>query len=295
MNEQRGNFYLLTGVALGLALGLLIAWVISPVKYIDTEPSTLAEPQKDIYRQVIAMAYQASGDLGRARQRIKKVDPNNSYQVLAAQAQRLLAENNDPTGARALAQLAADLNNAQQATIGSTTVASGSEPEATKVAGVPTTTVGSSNLLPTTPAQVAEIQTATLIPTLPPTNAPTPQPTFTPRPTSTPVRVSAAPFMIKSKDAICGPDATAGLLQIEVIDHTGAPVPGVPILITWQNGEETFYTGLIPEVDPGYADYSMAPEVVYRLKVGEVSEVVDNVNIPSCGGGWKIVFAEANQ
>lgn len=293
MNEPRGNLYLLTGLILGLGLGLLFAWVISPVKYVDTQPSTLTGGQKDTYRQVIALAYQSSGDLGRARLRINLVDPNSSYQVLAAQAQRLLAENSASEGARALAQLAADLNAAQQATAVAGASSgeispgeAGSDPVNETVMPAPT----AESLATATPPQVAAIQTATPLPTLPPTNTSTPQPTFTPRPTSTPVRVIDAPFILKSQEAVCGPDGSAGLLQINVIDQNGDPIPGVPVMITWQNGEEIFYTGLVPEVDPGYADYSMLPDVIYRLKVGEASEVIEEISIPDCGGGWKIKF-----
>ena len=44
MNESRGNLYLLTGLVIGLAAGLLFAWVISPVKYVDIEPLKPIEP-----------------------------------------------------------------------------------------------------------------------------------------------------------------------------------------------------------------------------------------------------------
>ena len=40
MNEQRGNWYLLTGVLIGVAGGLLVGWF--PVRYTDTEPSALS-------------------------------------------------------------------------------------------------------------------------------------------------------------------------------------------------------------------------------------------------------------
>ncbi|MBE0697270.1 MAG: hypothetical protein IH586_10135, partial [Anaerolineaceae bacterium] len=110
MNEQRGNLYLLTGLVIGLAVGLLFAWVISPVKYVDTEPGSLAPGVKDEYRQVIALAYQANHDLSRAQQRIALIDPGSNFQVLAAQAQRMLAEDTTSQEARALAMLAADMS-----------------------------------------------------------------------------------------------------------------------------------------------------------------------------------------
>ncbi len=48
--ENRGNLYLVTGIVIGLALGLLFAWVIQPVQYLDTPPDSLKEIYKDQYR-----------------------------------------------------------------------------------------------------------------------------------------------------------------------------------------------------------------------------------------------------
>ena len=109
MNKRRGNWYLLTGLLIGLVLGLFFAWVISPVQYVDISPSDLPGSQKDLYRRVIALAYQVDRDLDRARQRAELIDSRDPVQSLAAQAQRMLAEGQSAQDARALAILAADL------------------------------------------------------------------------------------------------------------------------------------------------------------------------------------------
>lgn len=41
---KRGGWYLLTGVILGLILGLIYAWVINPVVYESTLPSPTSTP-----------------------------------------------------------------------------------------------------------------------------------------------------------------------------------------------------------------------------------------------------------
>ena len=85
MNENRGPWYLLTGLVIGAVLGLLYAWVIRPVQYTNTAPSSLRAEDKDQYRAVIAAAYLANGDLLRARARLELLQDPDLYRVLAEQ------------------------------------------------------------------------------------------------------------------------------------------------------------------------------------------------------------------
>jgi len=107
MNEdERGNWYLLTGVVLGIILGILFAWVISPVEYVDTAPESLTNEFKDQYRVLIASAYVANGDLVRAKARLELLDEPDIYLVVAEQAQQMLAEGGSVEEAQALGRLA---------------------------------------------------------------------------------------------------------------------------------------------------------------------------------------------
>jgi hypothetical protein len=107
MNEdERGNWYLLTGVVLGIILGILFAWVISPIKYVDTAPESLKDEFKDQYRVLIASAYVANGDLVRAKARLALLDEVDIYLVVAEQAQQILAEGGSVEEAQALGRLA---------------------------------------------------------------------------------------------------------------------------------------------------------------------------------------------
>ncbi|MGB6422193.1 MAG: hypothetical protein WBF05_10200 [Anaerolineales bacterium] len=110
MNEdERGNWYLLTGVVLGIILGILFAWVISPVEYVDTAPESLKDEFKDQYRVLIASAYVANGDLVRAKARLELLDEADIYLVVAEQAQQMLAEGGSVEEAQALGRLALSL------------------------------------------------------------------------------------------------------------------------------------------------------------------------------------------
>lgn len=104
--DERGNWYLLTGVVLGIILGILFAWVISPVEYVDTAPESLKDEFKDQYRVLIASAYVANGDLVRAKARLGLLGEADTYLVVAEQAQQMLAEGGSVEEAQALGRLA---------------------------------------------------------------------------------------------------------------------------------------------------------------------------------------------
>ena len=46
--EPRGNWYLLTGLILGLAAGLALSLYFFPVRYSDSEPSALRDQIEDL-------------------------------------------------------------------------------------------------------------------------------------------------------------------------------------------------------------------------------------------------------
>jgi hypothetical protein len=106
MKEKKGQWYLLTGILIGFLAGLAVAWIIQPVEYTDTSPASLRPTYKDHYRVLIATAYIASGDLVRAKARLKLLGDENPPQALTEQAQRKLAEGSSPEEARALGLLA---------------------------------------------------------------------------------------------------------------------------------------------------------------------------------------------
>lgn len=293
-NQKRGNWYLLTGLVIGLALGLVYSWFINPVQYIDTDPASLEASYKDEYRKVIAMAYQANQNLGRARERAALLDPDSPIRVLAGQAQRLIAEDQASAEARALALLAADLQNPPttaplEATPSAPepTNADASQPAETTI--LPTATLDASNAIRTAtaplPSPTSTIQTT-------PSVTVTSEPTATTRPSSTPMEVQAAPFTLIQREEVCGSGQTPGLLAVQVNDSEGHPLAGIKITVRWENGENTFFTGLAPEINPGYADFLMEHGITYSLQAGEVGDQINDLSIPSCGGGWLLEFQE---
>ena len=274
MNENRSNWFLLTGILIGLVLGVLYSFVVNPVTYVDAGPGSLSPADQDSYRLMVALAYRANHDLGRAQARMRLFDDDNPAYTLGAQAQRTLADGGDADLARALAQLAADFNNPLPLAV---------------VAATPTP-----GITPTPP----EVQLLEETPT--PEETATPLVTFTPRATLRSLPTLAAPFDLRQREIVCDPAIQEGLLQIEAVDGNGDPLAGVQVQVTWSDGEDLFYTGLYPRVSPGYADFQMEPEIVYSLRVGEAGETVTGLYASPCEdsqgnaywGGWLLRFGQ---
>lgn len=83
------------GLLLGLALGLWIAWGLAPRPQVDPSPAALHPTYRDAYRLLIASAYRASGDLGRARVRLALLQDPDPIQALLEQSRRA-AESGKP-------------------------------------------------------------------------------------------------------------------------------------------------------------------------------------------------------
>ncbi|KPL84016.1 hypothetical protein SE15_02165 [Thermanaerothrix daxensis] len=284
-SSSQPPLYLLTGLVLGLLLGLFIARVLSPLRYMDTAPAMLSESYKATYRLLIAQAYQSNGNLERARLRLHLLDGDLAPQALASQAQQWLAEGNNLEAARALAELVAAL--AQP------TPPSSSPAPPTPASGSLVSTVS----LPTLGLGQA-IATPTSTPS--PTPTLTPWPTFTPRPSPTQRPALQAPFKLVDQRPLCENGVPAGLLQIYLTDNAGQPLAGVPITLFWSGGQNVFYTGLYPAISPGYADALLDPNLTYDVRPGDVGETVRGLQPPQCKapdgqtfiGGWRLEFAQ---
>ncbi|MGD0707758.1 MAG: hypothetical protein ABSA51_04825 [Anaerolineaceae bacterium] len=280
MTPRNFPWYLVTGLLIGLAAGLVFAWVIAPVHYVDTAPNTLSGNSKDQYRLMIAMAYAADGNLDRASSRLALLGDADAVEQLAAQAQRIDAAGGAADESSALSLLSSALLR------GAESVATAAV-NATQAAQLPDVTPNAS--------QTQSALTAS------PTPAPTATPlmTFTPRPTALPEPTPGAPFALKSQQQVCVPDKSLSL-QVEVQDAAGHPVPGVRIDVAWDGGTDYFFTGLFPEIDAGYADFTLQPQVNYSLRAGEGGETINNISAPQCTdktgsnywGGLELVISQ---
>jgi hypothetical protein len=267
MNESRGPWYLLTGLLIGLVAGIVYTWFANPGRFVDTDPSSLRPEFKDEYRGLVAEAYQVNNDLGRARLRLGLLKDKDPQQALAEQASRLLAADSQSNQAKNLSSLASALKNPPAVS----TVA----PIKQNTQGTAVTEVGQ----PVFPS--ATLEEGLMVKTPTPGER-TPVGEFTQRPTQTLRPTLSAPFAIEDQTSFCDADTTPGLLQVEVYDNAGRPVSGVRITITWEGGQESFYTGLYPRISPGYADYVMEPGILYSLQVAEGGEIARDISAQPC-------------
>ncbi len=335
MSENRGSWYLLTGVLLGLAIGVVYSWIFRPVRYVNTSPASLREEYKDKYRALIALAYEADGDLVRAKARLALLKDADIYATLAEQAQRWLAEGSAPEEARALGLLSVALGQAAgpvsgtaaqnltpadtqptqametlMAELGMLPSATITETQAAPETTLPAATAASTTPAPQTTAAVQPLESpqtslspspqASARPSTTPRPSPSLAPTFTPLPTRTATATPGAPFVLKNRQKICSPSLPEPLLQVEALDAAGEPVPGVEVIVNWDGGEEHFYTGLKPEVDLGYADYTMVEGTQYNLRLAEGGQPVTGLTAAECDqpgsgrtwGAWRLTFEQ---
>ncbi len=135
---KKSPWYLLTGLFIGILIGLMYAWFVNPIEYQDVDPASLDSVAKDAYRITIAQDYALTGNLSHACQRLALLNDEYPVQTLGQQAQRELGAGNDEE-ARALALLASAL---QMIPDDQTPIATNTAPAPTATTiGVPTQTL----------------------------------------------------------------------------------------------------------------------------------------------------------
>lgn len=105
---------------------------------------------------------------------------------------------------------------------------------------------------------------------------------------------------MKERQQVCDPTLPQALLEVQVTDATGQPLPGVEIRVTWQGGEDFFFTGLKPELGVGYADFEMTEGTTYAAQLAAGSQIANDLTVPDCSqagganywGGWLLVFSQ---
>jgi hypothetical protein len=292
MSDERGPWYLLTGLVIGIVLGLVYAWLIAPQGTQDTSPASLQPEFKDQYRAMIAAAFVATGNLPRAEARLALLGDSDAVTALSEQAQRTLGEGGSPDGAQALGLLAVALGQDDSAQETSPTASEGQTTRtAQPAAPQPETPESNSEPDATNPATTPAVQTPQATRTI--------ISTATPLPTRTPTATSGSPFVLQSNTFICDPNLPNPLIQVIAEDSDGDPLPGEEIITSWDDGEDHYFTGLKPELGSGYADYLMTPGVVYQVRMSGGGQTVPDITPAECEteqgqrywGSWLLIFS----
>lgn len=249
----------LIGLAIGLVGGLIYAWLINPVAYQDVGPDRLNSDDRQAYILLVSEAYLQDGNLSRARTRLNLLGGDDPAELVAEQANQAFSDGADPEEVRALSVLAEAL---------------GGQPLAEEVF--------SGTLAPTSaPFEVTLEDTPGILPPQAITITPA-APTELP-PTSPNTVDQETELDLIARTIICEDDYPAGQIEIYVVDSAGQGIPGIRTLIEWDDGQDIFFTGLKPEIDPGYADYDMEPNRIYRLTLVGLTEPVVGIESSTCG------------
>lgn len=70
--------------------------------------------------------------------------------------------------------------------------------------------------------------------------------------------------------------------------------------MTWNGGEDHFFTGLKPELGLGYADFVMTPKVIYSVHLADGGQAVGDLTAAECvadddsryWGSWFLTFVQ---
>jgi hypothetical protein len=213
--------------------------------------------------------------------------------TLAEQAQRTLAEGTDPRAAQALGILAVALGQTGNPASPDETPNDGASP-------LPETASSPSPTLNNPGSDQEESPAGTALGTSPAATDRTPLATGTPLPTRTPTATPGSPFVILDQAFDCDQDITENLLRVFAEDADGDPLPGSEVVVTWEAGEDHFFTGLKPELGEGYADFLMTPGVMYTLHMAAGGEIIPDLTAAECEtpggarywGSWLVVFTQ---
>jgi hypothetical protein len=300
MRDERGHWYLVTGFVIGIVLGLVYAWLISPQQYNDTSPASLQPEFKDQYRAMIAAAYISTLNLPRAEARLELLGDSDVVRALAEQAQRTLAEGDSSLEAQALGLLAVALGQGESAIIpsqpSSETPDQSQSPNPSGLTETIPPTIDETlepnpNITGTSPSPDPTDQTPQVTRTI--------LSTATPLPTRTPTATPGTPFVLQSNTFVCDNDIAGPLIQVIAEDSAGIPLTGEEIIAIWEQGEDYFYTGLKPELGFGYADFLMTPGIVYEVHMSGGGQTVPDITPAECEtqsggrywGSWLLVFS----
>ena len=254
---------IIIGLVIGILAALVYAWQIDPQILTNVNPSQLSRDGKRYYAIAISLGWARDGDVVKAANRLN--DVGLSWNDVANFACELAKgpEAGTNGGLTAIRSMVALAETQGQRDCASDLV----------------------NIYTQTPAPTAILITPTNTRVPPASKTPTPtldvtltpdQPLFT----STPLPVGAFSVDVKT---FC---AAQPVIEVLVQDVSGDGLPGVAITIQQDQDRETFFTGLMPERDPGYADYDLTPDFGYVVSLRDFANTrTKNLQATPCSAG----------
>ena len=292
---------LVLGCALGLVAGLFITWQVWPVEYHDTDPVDLRAEHKEDYVVMIAAAYAQDGDLKLAAVRLEELGLEDPRPMVLYLFQRY-SEAGYEEESRSLARLAYDIGVQDVALLPYVEM-----PTATaEIIVSPTITPTLEPTIAPTPTEPAPEATAT--PTERPPEAtstptePAPEDTPTPAPTSPPDTGEVGFQLVEERDLGCSSDWGGNYILVYVQDEHGRGLAGIEVMVSGPGGEDSFFTGLKPEVDSGFADFLVTIPGTYTVQVlGGTSHIAEGITFADgCPPenpyhAWRVAFRRVSR
>lgn len=241
---------LLIGLVLGIGGGLFYAWTVDTRVEFDTDPWQLKAADRAQYVAAIALSFSYDGNLNRAIQRLIELRPQN-----------------DPI--QQVADVACELATTGYASTGSGLRAIRSMMLFYQLQG----RSGCADNLIAAPADATPVVVIDVPPPTPlPPASKTPTPESATRATATPPRVVIPTAQPQSAYEVVGINTfcdvqNSGVIEVFVQDFSGEGVPGEAVRVRWDEGEDTFFTGLKAERGPGYADFQMEAGTAYIVEM----------------------------
>lgn len=99
----------LVGLALGIGLALLIGWELWPLQPANATPAALRRDYKDDYIRMVAVAYQADGNLPKAQARLAALQADTPLAPLVELTEYWIKQNKPEWMVLPLVSLAHDL------------------------------------------------------------------------------------------------------------------------------------------------------------------------------------------
>jgi hypothetical protein len=238
------------GLTAGAALGLLLGWVVFPVRFVDTSIADLRVDYKEEFILLVGSAYALDHDLEKAQARLDQLGAPNVKLWISEVADRYISEGRDEADVQAVVELAHGLGVASpkmMAYLASPTPVPTETPVPTPTPSPPPTPLPTDTPVPATdtatPEPATDTPTSTNTPepqptatSVPPTNTAKPQPTKTakPQPTNTPKPTSPPVAKWSWNAQLVGPmqdgqGCEYGNLQIrvKVVDANNGQMGGV--------------------------------------------------------------------
>jgi hypothetical protein len=100
-----------------------------------------------------------------------------------------------------------------------------------------------------------------------------------------------------SQERVCRRGAESGRIEVVVLDSALEALPGIEVIVSWEGGADSFFTGFQPDQGLGYADFDMSAGVSYSVTLADGSPTVGGLRLENCTalsggqpGGWRLTF-----